>query len=95
MRGDPRSGTVFDSLLVVSAGVSRRGERRLVEVKRVGGLSVKDLMRSSVVAEAQVAGHAEFGPGDAVAGVWRVERFSVENFKILQSVVIPAKLALE
>ena len=62
MRGDPRSGTVFDSLLVVSAGVSRRGERRLVEVKRVGGLSVKDLMRSSVVAEAQVAGHADLGP---------------------------------
>ena len=57
-----------------SAGLSRRGERRLVEVKRVGGLSVKALMRSSVVAEAQVVGHAEFGPGDAVVGVWHVER---------------------
>ena len=49
-----------------SAGLSRRGERLLVEVKRVRGLAVKALMRPATVVEGEVAGNASLGGGNAV-----------------------------
>ena len=52
-----------------SAGLSRRGERRLVEVKRFRGLAVKALMRPAAVVEGEVARNASLGGGDAVVGV--------------------------
>ena len=52
-----------------SAGLSRRGERRLVEVKRVRGRAVKALMRPATVLEGEVAGNAGLGGGNAVVAV--------------------------
>jgi len=54
---------------VGSAGLSRRDERRLIEVKRIGRLAVKALMRPAAVVEGELAGKVGLDGGNAVIAV--------------------------
>ena len=62
-----------------SAGLSRRGERRVVEVVRVRGLSVKALMRPASIVEGEVPGNAGPGLADAVVGM-QIDLFVLDGF---------------
>ena len=72
-----------------SAGLSRRGERRLVEVKRVRDLPVKALMRPAAVVEREIARNATFALNAAewlrrgrliFFAPWRLRRLLEQNF---------------